>query len=137
MVVDIGYDTVDVTVADGWNLTQVETFNNGIGNLYSIIAADLNCNICDVEFYYNRANNAIINYKKKDITKNINNGKITYVNSILRSLENMTDLSRIDKIYLIGGGAELIYKEFKKYSKNDVIKVNNSTFKNVEIFSNI
>lgn len=134
LFIDLGYETVDIMAAMDSTIELIETIDFGINKLYKHIANLLNCPFSTVEYYFRDTKNAVINYSEYDFSEEKTAAVKWYSAEIIEKLEDLINLSSVNAVYLIGGGAEICFRDLKKMLKNQVHKMPNPSFQNVDIF---
>ena len=133
-VIDIGMKTLDVVVIeidDGLEIIESMSFGFDIGisliheNLYRVVqdVADLSLGVPELD--------AILRNKGKwsnyDFSEAIEDGKkelLRMVNDGISERWGDAQKQRLDKIFLVGGGGQLLFPEFKENKKFSFIRNN-------------
>lgn len=137
LVIDIGGGTWDVAQFDGLKLTNKATYQEGMLILYEKIAQELNAThgskfkASDIYSLIERGYFTVFGDKKSmDEVKPIIEG---HIDDVKAQIERSFDISSMDNVFLIGGGADSMASYVKKYIPNIHVEKKNQ-FTNAECF---
>lgn len=137
LIIDIGGGTWDISQFNGLKLEEKATYQEGMLILYEKIAQFLNSN-----YYTNYEPSEIYHLLKRgfftatgekksmDLVKDV---IISHVNGIMTKLTRSFDVTSVDNIFLIGGGAKELHFYIKDHLPNAEL-VENAQFTNAECF---
>lgn len=137
LIIDIGGGTWDISQFNGLKLEEKATYQEGMLVLYEKIAQYLNSN-----YYTNYEPSEVYNLLKRgfftatgekksiDLVKSV---IVSHVNGIMTKLTRSFDVTSVDNIFLIGGGAKELQFYIKEHLPNAEL-IENAQFTNSECF---
>lgn len=137
LIIDIGGGTWDISQFNGLKLEEKATYQEGMLILYEKIAQYLNSN-----YYTNYEPSEIYHLlqrgfftasgdkKSMDLVKEV---IVSHVNVIMTKLTRSFDVTSVDNIFLIGGGANELHFYIKEHLPNAEL-VGNAQFTNADCF---
>ncbi|MBX4267145.1 ParM/StbA family protein [Clostridium estertheticum] len=140
---DLGNGTIDILFTEGTKLGAMKTEYIGIDTLIKTMCEKSGARKNQLIKYWDNLSEISVKGNQKNLNDIKEDTLMDYVSELIRIAENVNggNLDDVNRIYLLGGGANLIEKTMKMFIKNDIKVFDNPQFTNLlcleEMFKNI